>query len=316
MNMTVDSRISATTDVACPVCESPSSHSADAPGWGEWRRCSACTLEFANPLRLGHDPTELFNAAYQGKVETSAMDDFYRRVAQRHVIIDQLNNPALWFWTPAFQHVLTWLNQRLGSGKTVLELGCGLGFFLHALRNQGFHAVGLDVAETVVELNRRDGFEIWHGPVESMPIGRFHPDAVVSFFMLHHLDNPMAFLRAVRERAEDAPLAIAVYGPSNTGTAASTPPRTLIRWNARALATALRRTGYQVEVHEVASTGVEQRLLQPLRGVLARTMRLPLVYQLGKRIEARVLPKFPSKAKRNAYVVLAFADPVSGAASQ
>ena len=296
--------------VRCPVCNNLADSLEAVPGWGEWRCCRHCTLEFANPLRLGLDPKALFDDAYRGRVQTSAMTDFHKRVEQRRVILDKLNDPNLWFWTPAFYDVLDWLKARLPPGSTVLELGCGLGFFLHALRREGFNAAGLDVAEMVVELNRQDGFPVWHGPVESLPAGWVSPQAVVSFFMLHHLENPLGFLRAIRQRAPDAPLAIAVYGPSNKGTAASLPPRTLIRWNGRALATALQLAGYEPRVSEVQSTGAESDFLEPIRNTLARTMRVPGLYRLGKQVEAHVLSRVPARARRDAYVVLALAEPV------
>lgn len=296
--------------VDCPVCGNRTDRVADAVGWGEWRTCRECTLEFAYPLRLGHDPKVLFDAAYQGKVQASAMTDFGRRVAQRRAILDQLQDPSLWFWTPAFSDVLTWLKTRINRGSTVLELGCGLGFFLHALRREGYCAVGLDVADTVVKLNRDDGFRVWHGPVETLPPGWVKPDAVVSFFMLHHLDDPLRFLRAIRERAPTAPLAIAVYGPTNRGTAASMPPRTLIRWNARALATALDRAGYASTVREVQSTGSERYFLKDLRALLARTREVPWMYRVGKRVESGVLSRMPKKLRQDAYVVLAMGEPV------
>lgn len=310
--MTISEPVSVRPDLgaACPVCRSPAMWQEGIPGWGEWRRCSQCTLEFAHPLRLGHDPRILFDDAYQGRVDTSGMNDFRRRVDQRKVIIGELDKPSLWFWTPAFQDVLGWLKGKVRAGGTILEVGCGLGFFLHALRKEGFEAIGLDVAETVVDINRRDGFRVWHGPIETMDPGWVEPDAVVSFFMLHHLEDPLGFLRTVRERAPRAPLAIAVYGPTNRGMAASLPPRTLIRWNTHSLQAALELTGYRVEAYNVPSTGIERTALQPARKLMASMMRIPQVYRIGKQVESVVLRRLPRPVKRDAYVVVAFAEPV------
>ena len=237
MNIMEESKIKLDTSTSCPVCNSNTKALRDAPGWGEWRQCEECTLEFAYPLRLGRDPLEFFDGAYRGHIKQSAMEDFAQRVRQREVLVHKLNDPTLWFLTPAFQDVLDWLRQRCKPGSTVLELGCGLGFFLHTLRREGFQAVGLDVAQTVVDLNRRDGFPVWHGRVQTVPDGWVTPDALVSFFMLHHLDDPLSFLKTVRERWPNVPLAIAQYGPSNLSDERSSPPRTLIRWNKEALAT-------------------------------------------------------------------------------
>jgi SAM-dependent methyltransferase len=271
--------------------------------------CTRCTLEFAHPLHRNRDPRALFEDAYQGRESTNAMKDFHRRIEQRHVILDQLRDPHLWFWTPAFEDVLDWLKASYPKGSTVLEIGCGLGFFLHALRDAGFRAVGLDVAQTVVELNRQDGFDVWHGPVETLPAGWVEPDAVVAFFMLHHIEDPLSFLRAIHERAPRAGLALAVYGPTNKGEAASFPPRTLIRWNTASLQTALQQAGYEPTVRDIPSTGAERGVVRRMREALRGTARIPHIYRTGKLVEAQVLRWLPQQARSESYVVLATAQP-------
>ena len=311
MNNIKEAEMNLATECNCPVCGSNTERVGDAPGWGEWRRCHACTLEFAYPLRLGKDPLDFFDSAYRGEVKENAMDDFAGRVKQREIIIHKLQDPTLWFWTPAFDEVLNWLKKRFKPGSTVLELGCGLGFFLHTLRQEGFQAAGLDVAQLAVDLNRQDGFPVWHGQVASAPLNWMTPDAIVMFFMIHHLDDPLSFLKTVRERWPNVPLAIAQYGPSNLGEERSSPPRTLIRWNSQSLATALKLAGYQPTVHDILSTGAERHSLRLLRRTLGQTMRLPRVYRFGKKLASYVLAHLPKAARHDAFVILAFADPVT-----
>jgi SAM-dependent methyltransferase len=306
-----ETEIKLATGTNCPVCHSNTERTGDAPGWGEWRRCPTCTLEFANPLRLGKDPLEFFDSAYRGDIKENAMEDFSKRVKQREIIIHKLQDPTLWFWTPAFRDVLNWLKKRIKPGSTVLELGCGLGFFLHTLRREGFNAVGLDVAQLAVDLNRQDGFPVWHGQVESAPVNWMTPDAIVMFFMLHHLDDPLSFLNTVRERWPNVPLAIAQYGPSNLGDDRSSPPRTLIRWSSKALATALQAAGYQPTAYNVLSTGAERGSLRLIRKALGQTMRFPRVYKFGKKLESSLLVHLPKGAKQGAYVIVAFAEPAA-----
>jgi SAM-dependent methyltransferase len=316
MRATLAARAVPSVDVQCPVCGGASGHASDAPGWGEWRACRECTLEFVHPLRLPQDAMELYRQAYQGQVAAGAMLEYQRRLEMRHTILTELRDPRLWFWTPAFGEVLGWLERRVRRGGTVLELGCGLGFVLHAMRNAGFEAVGLDVAQAPVELNRRDGFRVWHGPVETLPHGWVQPDALVSFFVMHHLVDPIGFLRAAREHAPEAPIAIAVHAQSDyrrrRESDASAPPRTVTKWNARALARALQAAGYTPTVHAVASTGAERKPLKLLRRLSGRVVALPRLYSLGKRIEARMLAALPRRAKSDGYVVVAFAEPGAG----
>lgn len=295
--------------VLCPVCGSDSAPGAAIPGWGHWRVCGSCTLTFADPLGRENDPVSLFSDAYRGDLAANDMTDFHDRVAQRRVILDELKSPELWFWTPAFEQVLDWLKETLPPGATVLDVGCGLGFFLHALRQAGFNAIGLDVADDPVRLNREDGFDVWQGPIETLPEDWHKPDAVVSFFMVHHLEDPTNFFETVRKRFPDAPVAIAAYGPTNVGDPSSLPPRTLIRWNSRGLKTALERAGYRADTHDVRSTGIEIGPVARVRRLAAKTASYPRLYKVGKKLESRLVPLIPSTATAEAYVVLALARP-------
>src|SRR5437867_4125822 len=188
--------------VHCPVCVYDAERMAPVPNWGFWWRCGSCRLEFVQPMRLSKSPQVLFESAYRGGMHENAMDEFRRRVTQRSSV---LKEPSLWFWTPAFGRVFEWLEVRLKPGATVLELGCGLGIVLHELQGRGFKVHGLDVAELAVNLNRNDGFPVWHGPLESMPDDWMaKPDAVIAFFMLHHLEDPIRMIRDVSRRWPNA----------------------------------------------------------------------------------------------------------------
>jgi len=295
----------------CPVCREPSHRSADAPGWGEWRTCDACTLEFVNPLALPERPEALFEDAYQGRRAESRMEEFHERLDQRRLI---RRDPSLWFWSPAYRMIIDWLKQRLEPGATTLEIGCALGFVMQALRRAGFNPTGLDVAETAVELNRRDGFRVWHGELATMPADWVQPQAVMAFFMLHHPVDPVGLLRNVRARWPAAPIAIAQYGRNNAGQGGvySSPPRTLFRWNAQSLRRALEVAGYTPEVISLASTGTESSVLNPLRRVLSWTPHVPPLHRLRLRIANSVLPSVMQAASQQEWVLVAFGEPAAG----
>jgi hypothetical protein len=300
--------MSETPLIACPVCASPALRCEDAPGWGEWRRCSVCTLEFVHPLVLPERPEALFESAYQGNRQESRMAEYHERLAKRQIFSP---DPSLWFWTPAYQMVIDWLKRRVESGGTTLEIGCALGFLLHTLRREGFNPVGLDVAKTAVELNRRDGFQVWHGELGTMPPDWVRPSAVLAFFMLHHPVDPLGLLRMVRQRWPEAPVAIVQYGHNNVkhGGVYSSPPRTLFRWNARSLATLFVEAGYRPEVTDLVSTGTEASLFDPLRRVLDWTVRVPPLHRLRTRLANRVLPLLLRGGRQAEWVLVALGEP-------
>lgn len=234
------------------------------------------------------------------------MEEFHERVSIRAALKGE---PELWFWTPAFETTLDWLEQRYGTGAVVLELGCGLGFFLHAARKRGFGIDGLDVALRAVELNRDDGFRVWHGTLDSMPPDWVQPDAVVCFFMLHHLEQPTAFLEEIRRRWPAAGIAVAQYGPSNRDSVSSTPPRTLTRWSAQPLSRLLERGGFRVTIKEFGSSGTQGGPMRYGRKILKRSLVFPPMYRALRRIENRYLARALSPLGKDAYVVLAFGEP-------
>ena len=224
----------------CPVCGTPSNTLAPAPGWGTWLVCRSCGLEHVIPREMPATPVELYGDAYEGRRDENAMEEFHERVAQRRAL---LPHPELWFWTPAFDEAIAWA-ASLAGGDPVLEIGCGLGFALHAMRDRGMRPTGLDVAELPVKLNRDDGFAVWHGTLDTLPADWERPAVVLGFFMLHHLADPLGTLRLIRARWPAAAVAFAQYGPSNRDAVRSSPPRTLTRWSASSLARLLAEAGY------------------------------------------------------------------------
>ncbi len=194
---------------ACHLCGDAGETVLQLPdGQGAMRYCAECDFGFAWPVPP-INPVDLFSRAYTGNEQRAEMHVFSRRLANR---ADKLRHPSLTFRSPIQPKALNWLEAHIPEGSTVLEIGCGVGGFMHALRAQGFHAVGNDVAEVVVRALENDGFEMWLGNLEDAPPEwpEPSPSAIACFFVLHHVPNPVAFLSAIRERWQ-APLILGQY---------------------------------------------------------------------------------------------------------
>lgn len=88
---------------------------------------------------------------------------------------------------------IRWLLRRRPAG-TLLEIGCGEGWFLEAARDAGFDAHGLDADRRRVEAARQRGFDVRHGLLEESVIDeRF--DVVFHCDLLSHFPEPIAALR-------------------------------------------------------------------------------------------------------------------------
>ena len=290
------------------MCRSPSTTTERIEGWGRWQRCNSCGLQFVDPLGFNGNLGKLFDDAYNGHETSNNLQDFAYRLSERRAFLE---NPSLWFWTPAYHDVLDWLDVNCSDHGTILDLGCGLGYFLRSLRGKGFKPVGVDIAETAVRLNRNDGFPVWHGSIDQVPREWANPEAIVSFFMFHHTPNPLETIQTIRAKWPSASLAIAVYGPSNYDPSRSNPPRTLIRWNSTALGSLLETAGYEPELREYSSSGTEAGFLRPLGGLRKRINLKESGIRAAKLMEIEMLPRLTRPFVRAKYVLLGLGRPLN-----
>ena len=104
-------------------------------------------------------------------------------------------------------HHLVWPGRAPGSVGSILVAGCGTSQAArHALRNPGVEVVGIDVSATSIEHTERlvDRHGIANLSVHRLPIEQVGDlgrqfDHVVCTGVLHHLADPAAGLRALRD---------------------------------------------------------------------------------------------------------------------
>jgi SAM-dependent methyltransferase len=89
--------------------------------------------------------------------------------------------------------------QALGL-RTVLDVGCGVGYFAASLRDMGFEVTAVDAREANISEARRrhPGIDFRVADVEDAQLaalGRF--DLVLCFGLLYHLENPFRTMRSL-----------------------------------------------------------------------------------------------------------------------
>lgn len=91
---------------------------------------------------------------------------------------------------------ISYLRQHLPPSSTILEVGCGLGFFGKRVQRY-FSYVGLDIAHDAItyarEINRIG--VVVEGKAESLPFEDESFDALVAFDVIEHLNNAILFFR-------------------------------------------------------------------------------------------------------------------------
>ena len=120
------------------------------------------------------------------------MRDFYESVW--HALPD---DPEPWAW----QRRRALLLAELHPGERVLDLGCGAGRFLAALRDAGADAVGVELAAAALERARRNvaGADLrLVEPDGSLPLGHREVDLVWCSEVLEHAPEPAHLLLEAR----------------------------------------------------------------------------------------------------------------------
>ncbi len=238
--------------VCCPICHNGSEMVAPAPNWGEMRRCNTCGLVFANPMELVTTSEEFYTKAYNGELSVSDMQHFAKRMQHRKSLLR-----AHRFFPPQCTVLnIKWITHHLPKGATILDLGCGPGYFLYAARRNGYNPIGIEPGQRPATLLKQEGFEVWQGTLDNYPLDWPQPDAITCFFVLHHIPDPQGFLSTLRKRFPRATLLISDHHV-NTRSAAgdaekrTLPPRFLTWWTGQALKQGLVNAGYDPTVLEL-----------------------------------------------------------------
>ena len=95
-------------------------------------------------------------------------------------------------------------------GKTILDVGCGIGEFIGYANTQGFEAQGVEPAKQAVELAHAQGIDVELGNLagfaEKHPGSTF--DALIFLNVIEHSPEPMNLLRQAYEMLNDQGLLI------------------------------------------------------------------------------------------------------------
>ena len=190
----------------------------------EMVQCDLCGLEFAKPLRAP-------GAAWYGLVYETL--DLY----------------------PAKRWEFEFVLKTLAPSETLGELGCGSGEFLRLCQQAGVSASGVDFSQQAVDSCCRAGLIAKQIDLKSDTVafpGGMHPEVIVAFQVLEHLECPRTLFTCARHWASpQGRLWIAV--PSNRRPSRclherdflDEPPHHMTRWTESALIRIAEGTGWQ-----------------------------------------------------------------------
>jgi len=173
----------------CPGCESPAQRELCVTRdrhygiQGDYRvvQCETCELVFLNPMYEDSELALLYPEDYY------AYQDCFRKPSRIEKFLKKLLRYEAGVKDPSFDR----------PGK-VLDVGCGSGWFLARMRDQGWDTYGVEISETAAKLgSKKAGLCIFHGTFLKANLPTEFFDYVRLNHSFEHMSRPIETLREI-----------------------------------------------------------------------------------------------------------------------
>ncbi len=128
-------------------------------------------------------------------IDTEDIEDLYRDVEDPEYFASEAERRA------AFRAALARLESAgpPGPSRKLLEIGSSVGLFLDEARRAGWDAIGIEPSRWAAESARERGLHVFNGTLEEFVPEEGPFDAVVSWDVWEHLEDPLAALKRAHE---------------------------------------------------------------------------------------------------------------------
>lgn len=91
--------------------------------------------------------------------------------------------------------------QSAAAAPRLLDVGCGLGYFLDAAHDAGFQVMGVEFNQGAVRTMREKyAFPVYEGSLEALPPSETAFDVITMFDVIEHLHDPFSDLQEIYRR--------------------------------------------------------------------------------------------------------------------
>lgn len=164
--------------VYCNICSSSEERLITIQNGYRIVRCKGCGFVYVNPRPTVEILKQLYLSYLPEKIE----------------------DPLLWdaYMKEVFAKAANMLARRFPKAGSVLDIGCGYGFFLLQMKKRGWQTHGMDVSETAVSYASGQGLDVTLGTLEDVKHKDNSFDVVTLFYVLEHLPDPLKALKEIR----------------------------------------------------------------------------------------------------------------------
>lgn len=164
----------------CPVCNASSVRDGIELGNYTIERCTQCGLRFAPDA---FDVQTNYDLVYQSKEYIKTQVEPISSAASQHTFTE------VGTYMPFFKNV------QYKPWNTLLDVGCGVGRFLHAAHSKGWRVEGIDSSEKAIKIGEQYAkFAMRVSSLEDEAQFAKRFNAVTMFEVLEHLSQPISML--------------------------------------------------------------------------------------------------------------------------
>jgi 2-polyprenyl-3-methyl-5-hydroxy-6-metoxy-1,4-benzoquinol methylase len=235
------------------------------PGTWGMRWCSTCDVAWLDPQPVPADVPRLYSRycthdpgqskSWSGRLREAATDCALKRLGYP-VEYPAGILPKLLSTLPSIRRSALLSVQGLPASKkgTLLDVGCGNGYFIARMRSFGWTVAGIDPDPTAVSVGAKQGLHIRTGMVSDLPESDRY-DVITLSHVIEHVSDPVALLRECAKRLQpNGRLIIATPNITSLGHSwfkkfwrGLEVPRHFIVFSSAALRTCVQRAGLVVE---------------------------------------------------------------------
>ena len=157
--------------VTCPICGNNDISLMPSYQRHYLSQCKSCTMVFSN-IEPDKRDLEQHYAQY-------ARNDYFSPITK--------------------QRYEEWLNvfEKYRNTSRILDVGCGMGFFLETAKNLNWQVFGTEYTDESVNICKQKGIEMFKGDIEEMDFKELKFDVIVSIEVIEHLSHPTAHLEKI-----------------------------------------------------------------------------------------------------------------------
>ncbi|MEN6427792.1 MAG: class I SAM-dependent methyltransferase [Phycisphaerales bacterium] len=180
----------------------------DVQGSFRYVRCRQCGLVYMNPQVTPECIGLLYPPEYAPHADgAKAARKGLRSLRER---LSEIPFVGPMFRAATDPRALGPVLRELGAGKRLLDVGCGNGSFLNAMRRRtGCEVQGVDLSPAAVEQARRlYGLDVFQGMVAQAPFGEGAFDVVTAWWYLEHVPDPQVCVGKMAKLLKDGGLCV------------------------------------------------------------------------------------------------------------